>query len=125
FTEIAGIKDQAGLQKAMAHLGLLGVDTGVNVGQMQDFKDSSKVIAAAFQGGLGLPDRDYYLKTADKCTAPTAAKPAGTAVNPAQAEFDACKATADKFQKTRAAYVAHMTAMYQLLGDSADKAAAE
>ena len=125
FTEIAGIKDQAGLQKVITHLEMEGVDVGMNVGQMQDFKDSSKVVAAAFQGGLGLPDRDYYLKTADKCTAPTAAKPAGTAVNPAQADYDACKATADKFQKTREAYTAHVTATFQLLGDSADKAAAE
>ncbi len=28
----------------------------------QDFKDSTQVIAEADQGGLGLPDRDYYLK---------------------------------------------------------------
>ncbi len=127
FDDIAGIKDTAGLQKEITKLSLVGVDAGLNVGQMQDFTDSSKVIAAAFQGGLGLPDRDYYLKTADKCTAPaaTAAKPAGTAVNPAQADYDACKATADKFQKTRDAYVAHVTAMFQLLGDSADKAGAE
>ena len=29
----------------------------------QDYKDSTQVIAEADQGGLGLPDRDYYLKT--------------------------------------------------------------
>ena len=29
----------------------------------QDFKNSSQVIAEVDQGGLGLPDRDYYLKT--------------------------------------------------------------
>ena len=32
----------------------------------QDFKNSSQVIAEVDQGGLGLPDRDYYLKTDDK-----------------------------------------------------------
>ena len=47
-------------------------------GEMQDFKDSTKVIGAAFQGGLGLPDRDYYLKTADKCQAPPASSPSTT-----------------------------------------------
>ena len=26
----------------------------------QDYKDSTQVIAEADQGGLGLPDRDYY-----------------------------------------------------------------
>jgi predicted metalloendopeptidase len=29
----------------------------------QDAKDSTHVIAGMDQGGLGLPDRDYYLKT--------------------------------------------------------------
>ena len=29
----------------------------------QDYKDSTQVIAEVDQGGLGLPDRDYYLKT--------------------------------------------------------------
>ena len=29
----------------------------------QDYKNSSQVIAEVDQGGLGLPDRDYYLKT--------------------------------------------------------------
>jgi endothelin-converting enzyme/putative endopeptidase len=33
-----------------------------DVGSNQDFKDSSQVIAVVAQGGLGLPDRDYYLK---------------------------------------------------------------
>jgi len=27
-----------------------------------DFKDANSVIAGTDQGGLGLPDRDYYLK---------------------------------------------------------------
>jgi putative endopeptidase len=32
----------------------------------QDYKDSTQVIAELDQGGLGLPDRDYYLKTGRK-----------------------------------------------------------
>jgi endothelin-converting enzyme/putative endopeptidase len=32
-------------------------------GSEQDLKDSSRVIAYAVAGGLGLPDRDYYTKT--------------------------------------------------------------
>jgi len=31
-------------------------------GSQQDFKDATQVIGGADQGGLGLPDRDYYLK---------------------------------------------------------------
>ncbi len=31
-------------------------------GSGQDLDDASKVVAVADQGGLGLPDRDYYLK---------------------------------------------------------------
>ena len=32
-------------------------------GSSQDFADSTRVIAFASAGGLGLPDRDYYVKT--------------------------------------------------------------
>jgi putative endopeptidase len=32
----------------------------------QDLDDASKVVAVLDQGGLGLPDRDYYLKTDEK-----------------------------------------------------------
>jgi len=63
------------------------------LGVEQDQMDSSKQIAGIFQGGLGLPDRDYYL-------------------DPSQ-------------QQIRDAYVAHMVAMFQLAGDSPEKAAAE
>lgn len=64
-------------------------------GVEQDQLDSSKQIAAIGQGGLGLPDRDYYLSQ------------------------DA------RQQKIREQYVAHVTAMFQLGGDSPEKAAAE
>ena len=33
---------------------------------MQDFKDATKQVAAIDQGGLGLPDRDYYTRTGAK-----------------------------------------------------------
>ena len=124
---IAAIKDSAGLQAEIAHLHMIGVDAVFNFGQMQDFKDSSKVIGAAFQGGLGLPDRDYYLKTADKCQAPAASTAAAAAAanQDAQAKYTACKSQADKFQKVRDAYVTHVTNSFKLLGDDATKAAAE
>ena len=61
----------------------------------QDYKDSTQVIAEADQGGLGLPDRDYYTKD------------------------DA------KSQELRQAYVAHIAKMLELMGDKPDRAAAE
>lgn len=64
---------------------------GVN----QDAKDSTQMIAETDQGGLGMPDRDYYFKD------------------------DA------KSQELRKAYLAHVQKMLELLGDKAESAAAE
>src|SRR5207253_283761 len=64
-------------------------------GSSQDFKDSTQVIAEADQGGLGLPDRDYYLKDDDKS------------------------------KELRTAYLAHVQKMFELLGDPAEQAVAE
>jgi putative endopeptidase len=61
----------------------------------QDFKDATQVIAYADQGGLGLPDRDYYVKEDAKSV------------------------------DLRKAYVAHVQKMFELLGDQPDAAAAE
>ncbi len=55
----------------------------------------SQEVANADQGGLGLPDRDYYLKTDDKS------------------------------EELRKKYVAHVQKMFELLGDKSDAAAAE
>jgi putative endopeptidase len=65
------------------------------IGVMQDQKDSSQQIAGTGQGGLTLPDRDYYL-------------------NPD-----------DRYVKIRQQYVDHMQKMFTLLGDTGDKAIAE
>ena len=61
----------------------------------QDYKDSSQVIAEIDQAGLGLPDRDYYFN-----------------VDPKSAEI-------------RKAYLAHMSRMFELVGDPPQQAAAE
>lgn len=61
----------------------------------QDEKDSSKEIASAFQGGLGLPDRDYYLED-----------------NP-------------RTVKVRQEYVAHIAKMLELTGEPAERAKTE
>jgi putative endopeptidase len=59
---IAALATAEDLQSEIAHLQMLGVAAPLQLSEMQDFKDSTRVIAVALQGGLGLPNRDYYLK---------------------------------------------------------------
>ncbi len=59
---IDGIKDRTDLQKEIAHLHTIGVGVLFRFTSGQDAKDSSKEIGQAVQGGLGMPDRDYYTK---------------------------------------------------------------
>ena len=63
--KIEGIHDTASLVDTGAHLQGEGVGVLFAFGSDQDFKDSSKVIGEANQGGLGLPDRDYYTRDDD------------------------------------------------------------
>ncbi|HEY0004607.1 MAG TPA: M13 family metallopeptidase [Pyrinomonadaceae bacterium] len=63
---IAGIKDQRGLIEEAARLHGMGVPVLFRLGSGPDYKKSTDVIAQLSQGGLGLPDRDYYTKTDDK-----------------------------------------------------------
>ena len=81
------------LQKEIARLQMMGVNAVFNFGSDQDRKNASEVIAGAYQGGLGLPDRDYYLKTDDDS------------------------------KKLRDEYVAHVTKMFELMGETPAKAA--
>jgi putative endopeptidase len=90
---IDAIKDRSDLLKAIAHLHTIGVDVFFQFGSAQDAKDSTREIAQAVQGGLGLPDRDYYIKT----------------------DGDS--------KKKRAAYIEHVTKMLMLLGETPGKAA--
>ena len=94
FKRIDAIKDRNDLPKAIAHLHNIGVGAFFGFTSGQDDKNSAMVIGQAFQGGLGMPDRDYYTK-----------------------EDDASK-------KLREQYVAHVTRMLTLLGES-ESAAAE
>ncbi|MGB7759500.1 MAG: M13 family metallopeptidase [Bryobacteraceae bacterium] len=59
---IRGIEDKARLAATVARLQRGGADAMFQFGSGQDFKDSNQVIAQIDQGGLGLPERDYYLK---------------------------------------------------------------
>ncbi|MEP7125060.1 MAG: M13 family metallopeptidase [Byssovorax sp.] len=87
FDAIDRIKTAKDLIPVLASLHGRGVAAGFDFSSQQDFKDATKVIAGMSQAGLGLPDRDYYLKN-DEATA-----------------------------KIRAAYVQHVANMFALLGD--------
>lgn len=55
-----GAKDQ--MPALLGHLHRIGVEAFFDFGAGQDAKDAESVIAIADQGGMGLPDRDFYLK---------------------------------------------------------------
>ena len=93
FDRINALKDKRELSPLLAHFQLINVNTFLGLGEQQDFKDATKQIAAADQGGLGLPERDYYLRQGD----------------------------AD--EKIRKEYVQHITNTLKLLGESDSDAA--
>ena len=92
---IAAVSDLPALQAEIARLQRMGVDLAFGFGSLQDFKDSTQVVFAAGQGGLSMPDRQYYLDDDDHS------------------------------KTLRAGYVQHVTNMFKLLGDSDSTAAAE
>jgi len=57
-------KDQ--LPELLAHYQLINVNAFLGYGSQQDFKDATRNIAAVTQGGLGLPEKDYYFRTGEK-----------------------------------------------------------
>jgi putative endopeptidase len=92
---IAALKSKADLPREILRLHREGTDVLFNFDSGSDFKNASQIIAQIDQGGLGLPDRDYYFKD------------------------DA------KSAELRQKYVEHVQKMFALLGDAPDKAAAE
>ncbi|HTW85053.1 MAG TPA: M13 family metallopeptidase [Candidatus Sulfotelmatobacter sp.] len=63
LARIDALRSRAALTAEIAHLHLIGVDAGFSLSPTQDFKNSSSVIAEIDQSGIGLPERDYYLRT--------------------------------------------------------------
>jgi predicted metalloendopeptidase len=55
-----------GLAELSGKLQRIGVGVFFSYGEMQDFKDATKQIAVVDQGGLGLPEKDYYLRDGAK-----------------------------------------------------------
>jgi putative endopeptidase len=95
FAAIAAVLDPPSLLTEIVHLHTQGVSVIFGFGSTQDFADSTKVIGDAQQGGLGLPDRDYYTRDDQRS------------------------------KQLRTDYLAHVTKMFQLAGDPSERAAAE
>jgi putative endopeptidase len=63
---IEQIKDINGVLDALAHLQTIGADPLISPGVYQDEKKSDHMALHLNQGGLGLPNRDYYFNTDKK-----------------------------------------------------------
>ncbi|MGO8995977.1 MAG: M13 family metallopeptidase [Polyangiaceae bacterium] len=59
---IAQVNDATSLSREVGRLHSIGVYPYFAVASEQDYKDATEMIAQVEQRGLGLPDRDYYLK---------------------------------------------------------------
>ena len=59
---VAKVSDPKTLAEAVTALHAASVFPLFDISSQQDFKDATKMIAGLDQNGLGLPDRDYYLK---------------------------------------------------------------
>jgi len=59
---IDAAREGKALAREVARLQATGARAFFGFSSQQDFKDATQVIGGADQGGLGLPDRDYYLK---------------------------------------------------------------
>jgi endothelin-converting enzyme/putative endopeptidase len=57
------VRDARSLIEELARLHSIGVGAAFGFDSEIDFKDASRMIAGVSQGGLGLPERDYYFRT--------------------------------------------------------------
>ncbi len=94
FERIASVRDQKGLLDAIAHLQYVGVGAMFSPAIFQDEKNSDRNVLHLYQGGLGLPNRDYYFDKDDRST------------------------------MLRREYLKHVNKMFELLGDTAKQASA-
>jgi putative endopeptidase len=90
--QIARLKDKAELVPLLAHFQLINVNAFLGLGEQQDFKDARKQIAVVDQGGLGLPERDYYFREGETA------------------------------EKTRQQYLEHIANMLKLIGEPDNEA---
>jgi endothelin-converting enzyme/putative endopeptidase len=91
--QVDSIESRAAVERLIAELHAIGVDAGFLLTADQDLHDPTQVIAHFYASGLGLPDRDYYLK-------------------PEQ-----------RFVEARAEYQEHLAKMFALAGATREAAA--
>ncbi len=91
--EIGAVTSRDQLPALVGKLQRMGVNVFFGYGEQQDFKDATKQIAIVIQGGLGMPEKDYYLRTGAKD------------------------------ETLRQQYVAHVAKMLELAGSSPEEAA--
>ncbi len=72
--KIRSLRDKKGIPALIAHLNRIGVAAPYSFYVGQDARASTRYAAYISQGGLGLPDRDYYLKKDDAKLAAVRAK---------------------------------------------------
>ena len=89
LARVQAVLGKGGLAEVIAHFQQIGVSTPFDIGVTQDARDSTRYALEVDQSGLGLPDRDYYLKEDDP-----------------------------KLKAVRAQYRAHIQKMLTLLGDA-------
>ena len=86
--DVDAIKDRQALVKMIGRMERAGIGVPFGLAPLPDPHNPTEVIADIGAGGLGLPDRDYYLKAEER------------------------------FQKARAEYLVHVAKMFQLAGYS-------
>lgn len=69
LARIAALKDPAQLPAVLARLHRYGIEVGFAFTSEQDPGDTARMVAVTRQAGLGLPDRDYYLREDEKSRA--------------------------------------------------------
>jgi len=97
LADVDGLRDVAGVQRMIARFHGMAVSVPFGVASSPDNHEPSQVIATVYAAGLGLPDRDYYVKTEPR------------------------------FQEAREKYRAHVARMVRLagLGEAEARSAAE
>jgi len=92
--KIDSLKDMNDVQRFIIELHGMGIFIPFGIVSSQDNHNPTQVIADSFAGGLGLPDRDYYLKPDER------------------------------FKDAREKYLVHVQKMFELAGYSAPSAGA-
>ena len=95
LAEIRAMKSSADVSNMIGRFHRMGIGVPFFFGGESDAHNPNDVIAKVYASGLGMPDRDYYVKTEDR------------------------------FQEARAKYLAHVAAMFRLTGESDTRAKAQ